>query len=792
MDKTNFDKDLDTNNKLVLKIFNLVKLQDWKNLVKLIKDNNIDYNIKDQSGIYLLEYAILFNQIELIKCLLDKNTRIDIIDDNNRCILYNIIKFSYIDILKLILEKNISTIGKSVLDIKDNDENTALFYAIKFFNIEAIKIILNYTDNFYVKNADGDNILHVAIKSQNLEIFKQIFSKNNNLKIKNYNGETSLHLIVKYKCHDIFEFVLNKHSDLVADIINNVEYKFNFSVLHYISIYIDIKFLELLDKFNLLKKINGKIQDNSGNIFYHYFLNNILDIKNVLQEDIDNILKYDKICDKIDYNINFYNIEGNISAHILVSNMDFFIKNNLNILINSVLEKSNLNIQNFKGESILFLLVKNNKWKDIKNILINKKLDIFIVDNQQKTIFDYLKKDDLEEFIKIVTTSYIREITNNPSVTYLDYWDNRCKKIVKIQDLNETEKDLLKSINLDKNNLCYSIIYNKLNNYINNFIKNKNRYDVNSFPITEKFVKLIGQYPNVNISTFTGSTIDVLSGLLYLHKKFNKSTDNIVLDSSLKLLNLLNNVVNCNVVNISTNNQICEISGFEILWKNNMLYVPSNKKNDLTRLVITIKNERPKNNIRYLIIPIAIEKIEESITTSHSNYLIFDFELMEVERFEPHGSDHPVGLDYNPKLLDSNIENKISSIPNTKFKYYPPNTYLPKISFQTKEIYELKNDYIGDPNGFCALWCIWWADLRMSNPNIPRKKLVKILLKEFLNENYSFKKIIRDYSFFIINIRDEMFNKANTNINEWTNDTMSQNNLDNLNLIIKEQIQSLE
>jgi hypothetical protein len=46
------------------------------------------------------------------------------------------------------------------------------------------------------------------------------------------------------------------------------------------------------------------------------------------------------------------------------------------------------------------------------------------------------------------------------------------------------------------------------------------------------------------------------------------------------------------------------------------------------------------------------------------------------------------------------------------------------------EIKEKKNDYIGDPNGFCALWCIWWADIRISNPNIPREKLVKILMKD--------------------------------------------------------------
>jgi len=57
-------------------------------------------------------------------------------------------------------------------------------------------------------------------------------------------------------------------------------------------------------------------------------------------------------------------------------------------------------------------------------------------------------------------------------------------------------------------------------------------------------------------------------------------------------------------------------------------------------------------------------------------------------------------------------------------------------------------------------------------------------MKEMINENYSFKKLIRDYSFYILKIRDNILNKANTNINEWMNDTISENNIDLLNNIL--------
>ena len=95
---------------------------------------------------------------------------------------------------------------------------------------------------------------------------------------------------------------------------------------------------------------------------------------------------------------------------------------------------------------------------------------------------------------------------------------------------------------------------------------------------------------------------------------------------------------------------------------------------------------------------------------------------------------------------------------------------LSKLKKELPEFYELKNDYLGDPNGFCALWCIWWAEIRISNPDINIYKLQKLLFKEISNNNLSYKKLIRDYSYFITKFRDNILNKADININEWIND----------------------
>ena len=184
MINTDFNKEIDKLQGLTTKIFQLIKLQDWKNLTTLIKSNDIDYNIKDNSNIWFLEYLIMFNQVEIIEIILTKNIRIDIKDEQNKTILYMVIKFSYMSILKLLLEKDKKIIGKSILDIKDSEENIPLFYAIKFFNLEAIELILKYQNNYYTKNIDGENGLHLAVRTMNLDIFKLVLTKINDINVK--------------------------------------------------------------------------------------------------------------------------------------------------------------------------------------------------------------------------------------------------------------------------------------------------------------------------------------------------------------------------------------------------------------------------------------------------------------------------------------------------------------------------------------------------------------------------------------------------------------------------------
>jgi len=753
--KLNFNNQLNDYNKLITTIFNAIKLQNWDNLIDIIKSNNIDYNIKDNNGIYLLEHIVLFNKIDIVKLLLNKNIRFDIFIEDGKSLLYNVIKFAYVDILKLFIDyNNNKIITNNIFEIIDNHFDIPLFYAIKFNNIDCINLIIDNMSNLLFKNKFGENALFLAIKSKNLDIFKLLIQKIP-INSTNSNKENILHVMIQNKTYDMFNYILHNFEKYkILSLINGIESVNNLSVFHYIFIYFDYEFLSILNNHNLLYDINLNIQDNSGNTFYHYFINNIVSINNITFSYINIINQITNILNNLKFNYNLFNIDGNLPGHILADNIYIFNNNKLNILINSIISNSNLNIQNFNGDSIFLILIKKKFWNNIKNILINKKLNIFIINKNNKSFIDFINKKDLPDFINIIVQSYLNCLNTHNKLTFINDFDNNCKNYLN---------------NNTKNNNCYQTIYNVINNYIIEFTNNKNIYNVSSFPLIYNKIKIIKNYKNISTCTYSGSTLDVFCGLLYLTKKFNSKLK--ILNSSLQLINnKFNNIITCT----NNNKRICEIKGFEINWKNQSLHFP--KK---------IQNLLSSNKYQFFIIPINIELIINNESYIHANYLIWDLKFKEVERFEPHGYDHPSGFNYNPNLLDFHLTN-ISN--NLNFTFISPHSYLPKIGFQKIEISELNNTFIGDPNGFCSLWCIWWTDMRLSNLNIPRHKLAYVLIQQIINDKLSFKNIIRNYSIGITSIRNNLLNKINIDNNDWLNDTINDNNISKLNTILLENI----
>jgi hypothetical protein len=412
-------------------------------------------------------------------------------------------------------------------------------------------------------------------------------------------------------------------------------------------------------------------------------------------------------------NPNIVNIDGLTICHKLLYNS----KN----VPEELIKKTNLNIQDNLGNTILFLLVHYDIWKKYINILQSKKLNIYIKNKNDETVLDILKISDKKDFDDLLIRSYHNYLMKHPN-NWINNMDNNC------------------SANTDLSNECYLFINSVIKKGIAIPLQN-NKYTISML-----------ENPKISINTFMGSNLDILCGMSYLEKKHNISTlhtDNINIPKEIELY--------LDKIGIIENNYQ-HIGDISIRWIYQKIFYPAN----------FIEQIKSAKDIIIIHISIVLSN------GSHSNILYINKQKNIVERFEPHGSSYPYNFNYNPKLLDNLLHNKFKNILN-EVTYISPSEYLPRIGFQILDISEtMINKNIGDPSGFCTLWCIWYMEYRLKYENYDSNKIIKYLFRRIKMDNRSFREIIRNYSVNITNYRDELLNNIGQNINSYISNQLSE------------------
>jgi ankyrin repeat protein len=722
MDKNNYN------------LFELAKAHKWTEFYNYLNkdESNIDVNIRDEQNNYLITYAIIFNKPDVVKLLIEKGARIDIVDSEERSVLFMAIKFNFIDIIKLFLLYNKSLIGISILDIRDRNQNILLHYAIILKNLEIVKLLLENGSNPNLTEKNGYNSLHLAIYSRNFDICELIFKHNIDVNAKCNTGESALHLACNLQLTKISALLVANGID-----VNLQDYNHDFTALHYAVNLNNKELIQLL----LQNNSDPNIQDMFGNTPLHYCL---------LENNYEVLVMINTLSvKKYEVNYSLWNIDGKIPLHIILEQNPHDIFNYLNI----VLSKSNLNVQDNTGTTCLHLICLHGYWKDVVQIISKKKLDIFIPNTYKKRPIDFILDKDLTEFIKIVTDSYIYRLKNARG-EWENEWENMCKTQLMYESLTPEQNNVIEKSNIKitakTTDVCRDLVYNKLME----MTKSSGMVTSKSFPNKAGSICLkVSEGTNIGVCTFTGTTLDIILGLIYILKKHPNTCSTLS-------KNFNENKELCKFyksMGIIMNTK-CEFLNFEIVWVHQKLHLIENFYENFRKC-------NNKKEVRFVIVPIGIELREGS----HANYLIYDKENNEIERFEPHGANAPLGLNYNPNLLDDILEKRFQEI-NENIKYVRPKDYLPKVGFQLLDIYENKKKKIGDPGGFCALWVIWYVDMRLTYSNLSRDYLVHKMIKIIRSQNISFKNMIRNYAKGIITIRDKILTKANMDINDWLND----------------------
>jgi ankyrin repeat protein len=483
------------------KIFKLIKKNKWDDILKLLQelDVEIDINMKDQTGNYIISYAVLHNRLDIIKILHEKNVQLDVLDSDNRSILYIPIKYGYDAMLEYLLQINSEMIGVSIIDIKDRNFKTPIHYAIISKNIFAIKKLLEANCNLNTVDNKGYNALHYAILSRDIEIVKLILPGISNINTRTTTGETSLHLAVNLQQIPMAEYLINNGIN-----INLQDYSHEFSALHY-AVSINNKYL-----IELLLDVSGNpnTQDVFGNTPLHY----------VMIEESYNLIDQFINSKKIITNLNLYNIDGKLPLHILLDNFNSSVSDDT---MKYLILNSNLAIIDNDGNSCLFLLVGLGLWKKYKNELIQKRLDIYSKNKKDLMVLDLVNDKDKNEFIELIIDAYMHRLRNKQKEWGRE-WENICSKEFINVDPNELKKIFTGKI--DSDDKLIKVCRDKIRTYLFEMVEKIKDQRIkcaeSSYPLAKnKMCITLEEGETLDVCTFTGTTLDVLLGLIYLLKK---------------------------------------------------------------------------------------------------------------------------------------------------------------------------------------------------------------------------------------------------------------------------------
>ena len=154
----------------------------------------------------------------------------------------------------------------------------------------------------------------------------------------------------------------------------------------------------------------------------------------------------------------------------------------------------------------------------------------------------------------------------------------------------------------------------------------------------------------------------------------------------------------------------------------------------------TMKKGLANANVRFIVFFIALA--QNDFAFYHSNVIIIDKQAKTLERFEP---STPEGWPEfnNDKPLDDAIAKTFEPY---GLRVIPMMDTCP-IGFQGLEVAEDSAGF-ADFGGNCQIWSVWYMDLRLSNPLVPRDVLVKSAWKELVKEG-SLRTFIDGYHHFL-------------------------------------------
>ena len=165
-------------------------------------------------------------------------------------------------------------------------------------------------------------------------------------------------------------------------------------------------------------------------------------------------------------------------------------------------------------------------------------------------------------------------------------------------------------------------------------------------------------------------------------------------------------------------------TGSSFITRNTISY---NVTRDELLIPIELMKNIKKCNKRLIYLNLMIQW--EQNVASHVNMIIIDFHNKTIERYEPHGTH--MSFDKSKKI-SKNIDNKfnikiLSHIGLDNYEYISPIDFSPVIGIQRK---------VDAYDGMCLTYSLMYLQLRIMNPDVEQKNIVKYMLSKAKSDMY--------------------------------------------------------
>ena len=593
---------------------------------------------------------------------------------------------------------------KEIINIKNKDDlkkfdidkplffNNYLFHYLIIFN--KLDILKLNKFPIYKENDEGMNGFFLAAKYDNIEILKYLIETYDDYI---YNKNNKNELFINYLNPDL--------------IIKLIDYKLEWKRLFSQKVSSDVTIFDLLlseCKFDDILKILKIYKPEDCH------LNALIVNDNITSNNIISILKL--------FNPTVYNIRDNEDINLLFSAITRNDTQLVKFLLDSGIECNYFTMVNTYSP-LMFSYFNNNLkitkiiWEHIKNIFdysattkSNENIAHFLLKNNY---FDPLSLEILSNCDSYVWHQHnVNKVTPLHLLVKLNF--ENYHKIISNQEIN------LNIIGPNKKILKDFIKELKADNWLQ-YLSTKKEYKEISDVKIENY-----EYSHGNL--FQSKFKDISMIILTLKNKYvNLYLPNID-DLTLKNLNASENI---------TINWPDSIFDFSPIFPWIICYETEDKywiHKNLNNLINATRREKT-HDFGFVYLSLTVNDVG-----LHANIIIYDFNKMTIERFDPYGDTV-----YFDKKLDEILEEELTW--NTGFKYLKPSDYMPVAGFQTisDELNPL-NQKSGDFGGFCLAWCTWYLEHRIKNSKIDQKDLVKKLIKKMSQMDITFMEYIRNYA----------------------------------------------